>query len=173
MNNWQLIFSIFTSFFRSNRFLNALLRNLRMWRNLMFSTLASLAPVCSFSLLNCQLSTVNSSVENKGLEPLTPCVQGRCSKPTELIPRMFNWQCTVDNWQLVSLIIAYLSVQIVFWTFLPRETKNLVFSWYLNCQLSIVNCQLDCQLSIQKLRSNFCSPRQSWTADLYIISVAL
>ena len=25
-------------------------------------------------------------VENKGLEPLTPCVQGRCSKPTELIP---------------------------------------------------------------------------------------
>jgi hypothetical protein len=27
------------------------------------------------------------SVENKGLEPLTPCVQGRCSKPTELIPR--------------------------------------------------------------------------------------
>ena len=26
-------------------------------------------------------------VENKGLEPLTPCVQGRCSKPTELIPR--------------------------------------------------------------------------------------
>ena len=27
-------------------------------------------------------------VENKGLEPLTPCVQGRCSKPTELIPRM-------------------------------------------------------------------------------------
>ncbi len=29
-------------------------------------------------------------VENKGLEPLTPCVQGRCSKPTELIPRIFN-----------------------------------------------------------------------------------
>ena len=28
------------------------------------------------------------SVENKGLEPLTPCVQGRCSKPTELIPRV-------------------------------------------------------------------------------------
>ncbi len=27
------------------------------------------------------------AVENKGLEPLTPCVQGRCSKPTELIPR--------------------------------------------------------------------------------------
>jgi hypothetical protein len=29
-----------------------------------------------------------SLVENKGLEPLTPCVQGRCSKPTELIPRL-------------------------------------------------------------------------------------
>ena len=28
-----------------------------------------------------------AGVENKGLEPLTPCVQGRCSKPTELIPR--------------------------------------------------------------------------------------
>ena len=27
------------------------------------------------------------TVENKGLEPLTPCVQGRCSKPTELIPQ--------------------------------------------------------------------------------------
>ena len=26
-------------------------------------------------------------VENKGLEPLTPCVQGRCSEPTELIPQ--------------------------------------------------------------------------------------
>ena len=26
-------------------------------------------------------------MENKGLEPLTLCVQGRCSKPTELIPR--------------------------------------------------------------------------------------
>ena len=27
-----------------------------------------------------------SFVENIGLEPMTPCVQGRCSKPTELIP---------------------------------------------------------------------------------------
>ena len=27
------------------------------------------------------------NVENKGLEPLTPCVQGRCSEPTELIPQ--------------------------------------------------------------------------------------
>ena len=26
------------------------------------------------------------TVENNGLEPLTPCVQSRCSKPTELIP---------------------------------------------------------------------------------------
>ena len=26
-------------------------------------------------------------VEDKGLEPLTPCVQGRCSEPTELIPQ--------------------------------------------------------------------------------------
>ena len=25
-------------------------------------------------------------MEDKGLEPLTPCVQGRCSEPTELIP---------------------------------------------------------------------------------------
>ena len=31
--------------------------------------------------------SASSAVENKGLEPLTPCVQGRCSKPTELIPR--------------------------------------------------------------------------------------
>ena len=38
----------------------------------------------SFSFPSCQRS---SFVENKGLEPLTPCVQGRCSKPTELIPR--------------------------------------------------------------------------------------
>ena len=28
-------------------------------------------------------------VENKGVEPLTPCVQGRCSKPTELIPQTY------------------------------------------------------------------------------------
>ena len=27
-----------------------------------------------------------ATVENNGFEPLTPCVQGRCSKPTELIP---------------------------------------------------------------------------------------
>ena len=32
-------------------------------------------------------ASASSAVENKGLEPLTPCVQGRCSKPTELIPR--------------------------------------------------------------------------------------
>ena len=32
-----------------------------------------------------------TSVENKGLEPLTPCVQGRCSKPTELIPQFFQY----------------------------------------------------------------------------------
>jgi hypothetical protein len=31
---------------------------------------------------------VEFSVENIGLEPMTPCVQGRCSKPTELIPRV-------------------------------------------------------------------------------------
>ncbi len=30
-------------------------------------------------------------VENIGLEPMTPCVQGRCSKPTELIPRLFSF----------------------------------------------------------------------------------
>ncbi len=29
-------------------------------------------------------------MENKGLEPLTPCVQGRCSKPTELIPPLMH-----------------------------------------------------------------------------------
>ena len=38
-------------------------------------------------LITNHLITNNSFVENKGLEPLTPCVQGRCSKPTELIPR--------------------------------------------------------------------------------------
>ena len=30
------------------------------------------------------------SVENKGLEPLTPCLQGRCSKPSELIPLLLR-----------------------------------------------------------------------------------
>ena len=25
-------------------------------------------------------------MEDIGVEPMTPCVQGRCSKPTELIP---------------------------------------------------------------------------------------
>ena len=33
-----------------------------------------------------KMSKIFFFVENKGLEPLTPCVQGRCSKPTELIP---------------------------------------------------------------------------------------
>ena len=32
------------------------------------------------------LSMISFFVENKGFEPLTPCLQGRCSKPTELIP---------------------------------------------------------------------------------------
>ena len=41
-----------------------------------------------FVFPTCQRSLAFSDrVENKGLEPLTPCVQGRCSKPTELIPR--------------------------------------------------------------------------------------
>ena len=40
--------------------------------------------------LSCRLFLLpqKKTVENKGLEPLTPCVQGRCSKPTELIPRL-------------------------------------------------------------------------------------
>ena len=37
------------------------------------------------------MSKIFHTVENKGLEPLTPCVQGRCSKPTELIPRPTMW----------------------------------------------------------------------------------
>ena len=36
------------------------------------------------------MSMIVFLVENKGLEPLTPCVQGRCSKPTELIPRAWT-----------------------------------------------------------------------------------
>ena len=41
-----------------------------------------------FVFPTCQRSSpICGHVENKGLEPLTPCVQGRCSKPTELIPR--------------------------------------------------------------------------------------
>ena len=40
-----------------------------------------------FVFPTCQRSSpLCGPVENKGLEPLTPCVQGRCSKPTELIP---------------------------------------------------------------------------------------
>ena len=35
----------------------------------------------------CIMSMTSPWVENNGLEPLTPCVQSRCSKPTELIPR--------------------------------------------------------------------------------------
>ena len=35
-----------------------------------------------------KMSKIFFFVENKGLEPLTPCVQGRCSKPTELIPHV-------------------------------------------------------------------------------------
>ena len=36
-----------------------------------------------------------STVENKGIEPLTSCLQGRRSKPTELIPR----PCLRSPWQ--------------------------------------------------------------------------
>ena len=37
-----------------------------------------------------KMSKIFFFVENKGLEPLTPCVQGRCSKPTELIPPLMH-----------------------------------------------------------------------------------
>ena len=37
-----------------------------------------------------KMSKIFFFVENKGLEPLTPCVQGRCSKPTELIPQYLS-----------------------------------------------------------------------------------
>ena len=45
----------------------------------------------SVSLSNKMNFFISISVENKGLEPLTPCVQGRCSKPTELIPQFFQY----------------------------------------------------------------------------------
>ena len=95
------------------------------------------------TLLPLTLLPLLDLVENIGLEPMTPCVQGRCSKPTELIPRylVHNWHLIVDNYNL------------------SFDSGSRIDSLTVNCQLSIVNF--------------FCSPRQSWTADLYIISVAL
>ena len=42
---------------------------------------------CIFLLFSAKITRLLFVVENIGLEPMTPCVQGRCSKPTELIPR--------------------------------------------------------------------------------------
>ena len=74
---------------RSNRFLNGFEKIFKNLRNLKLA-IAFLLFLKKFSTFNFQLSILNSCVENKGLEPLTPCVQGRCSKPTELIPRFLN-----------------------------------------------------------------------------------
>ena len=41
-----------------------------------------------FTILQKKTTRWSIFVENIGLEPMTPCVQGRCSKPTELIPRV-------------------------------------------------------------------------------------
>ena len=48
--------------------------------------------LCFFSQSSCchHVNDPFFSVENKGLEPLTPCLQGRCSKPSELIPLLLR-----------------------------------------------------------------------------------
>ena len=60
---------------------------LPFWKNMIpYGTTISRS-IC-FSSATCQRTSGHeSNVENKGLEPLTPCVQGRCSEPTELIPQ--------------------------------------------------------------------------------------
>ena len=54
---------------------------------LFFSSNRAIQARVSYCLVSFHHVKDLSFVENKGLEPLTPCVQGRCSKPTELIPR--------------------------------------------------------------------------------------
>ena len=57
----------------------------------------------SLSIDHCQLL----KVENIGLEPMTPCVQGRCSKPTELIPRVLDLKmCQFDNLKINCLTFS-------------------------------------------------------------------
>ena len=48
-------------------------------------------------------------VENIGLEPMTPCVQGRCSKPTELIPRYSSLDFRFQR-QDIRLILSWFLV---------------------------------------------------------------
>ena len=56
-------------------------------------------------------------VEDIGVEPMTPCVQGRCSKPTELIPllRDYSWP--------VNRLTSYLPYQLF-----NLSTKSPFFS---------------------------------------------
>jgi hypothetical protein len=54
-----------------------------------------------FDLFSLYSSYVNERVllvENKGFEPLTPALQGRCSKPTELIPQKLR-----NQWEWMDL----------------------------------------------------------------------
>ena len=69
---------------RSTRALNARSRSL-LFRNNMSKI--HTAPRKGRSRPWTEPTVRSKTVENKGLEPLTPCVQGRRSKPTELIPR--------------------------------------------------------------------------------------
>ena len=149
-------------------------------------------------------------VENIGLEPMTPCVQGRCSKPTELIPRLFSFfiyatlACDVNEARILDLSRCKSGCS------KPTELIPRLFSFFICATLAcdvngartddLSRCKsgcskptelipryssLDFRFQRQDIRlilswflvldSNIFlgSPRQSWTADLYIISVAL
>ncbi len=83
IDNWQLIYLTITPSHSVD------LQCFTIIKLLLFLSLFSNSLITLLFLLStdhCQLSI--SFVENKGLEPLTPCVQGRCSKPTELIPQI-------------------------------------------------------------------------------------
>ena len=74
-------------------------------------------------------------VENKGLEPLTPCVQGRCSKPTELIPRSVVVPgrvelptSTLSVWR--SNQLSYGTVSKAHPSFIPRAAPRHLFLFF-------------------------------------------
>ena len=86
----------------------------------------SYRPVFSGYSVRPSLKVLPLMVEMKGIEPLTPCLQGRCSPSWATPP--FYWVCLsgllIESWQLNNKIFPYRVLIHIYQVFCPNLTTK-------------------------------------------------